>query len=209
MSKSLDLFAEKEELIIANLEDAQLHYFPHALSKDQADAFLTVCLNEFEWRQDSIRIAGKNIAVPRLQNWYGDEGMDYSYSGIRLTPLPWPEPLLAIKRQVEDISQQRFNSVLANYYRDGNDSVDWHSDDEPELGPQPIIASLSLGATRTFTLKHRFKKQLAPQKIPLQHGSLLVMSGTTQSHWLHRIGKDKHVDQPRINLTFRQIRVVD
>ncbi len=209
MRKSLDLFAQKEEVIIVKLADAQLHYFPNALSQHQADAFLSVCLNEFVWRQDTIRIAGKNLAIPRLQNWYGDEGLDYSYSGIQLTPLPWPDALLAIKKQVEEVCRHRFNSVLANYYRDGNDSVDWHSDDEPELGAEPVIASLSLGATRIFTLKHRFNKHLAAQKIPLQHGSLLVMSGTTQSHWSHRVAKDRQVECPRVNLTFRQIRVGD
>ncbi len=207
MRKSLDLFDQKEELVVAKLTDAQLHYFPNAISTYDADNFLSVCLKELPWRQDTIRIAGKQIPVPRLQNWYGDAQAQYSYSGIRLKPLPWPDALLAIKRQVESISQHNFNSVLANYYRDGNDSVDWHSDDEPELGEQPVIASLSLGATRTFTLKHRYDKTIAQQKIQLHHGSLLVMSGHTQSHWLHRVAKEKHVDTARINLTFRQIKV--
>lgn len=205
MQKPLDFFAQKNELISPKIEDGQLRYFPNAITTSDADAYLHQCIHELPWRQDSLRIAGKIIAIPRLQNWFGDEGAQYSYSGIALTPLPWPDFMLTIKNRVEQISHHTFNSVLANYYRSGNDSVDWHSDDEPELGAQPVIASVSLGATRVFSLRHRYSKSIPQKKFSLLHGSVLVMSGSTQSHWQHRIAKQLDVETPRINLTFRQI----
>lgn len=206
MRESLDLFDQDEELFLPRLEDGQLSYYANALSPVVADRVLSQCVRELPWRQDSMRIAGKEILIPRLQNWFGDAGTQYSYSGIQFTPLPWTSFLLELKETVEKISQHSFNSVLANYYRNGHDSVDWHSDDELELGEQPVIASISLGVTRVFSLRHRYKKQLPQQKLALPHGSLLIMSGPTQRYWQHRIAKQTHIESERINLTFRQIK---
>jgi len=194
-------FAAAERL---TLPDGELLYIPQAFSTLEAQGFLEHCLRELPWRQDSIRIAGKTIAVPRLQNWFGDPGAHYSYSGITLAPLPWTDPLLEIKARVESLCGVNFNSVLANHYRDGQDSVSWHSDDESELGEHPVIASVSLGASRRFELRHR-QKSSASQRLTLHHGSLLVMLGRTQEFWVHRVPKETAVQAPRINLTFRRI----
>lgn len=148
---------------------------------------------------------GKRHPQPRLIAWYGDRGRGYTYSGIRLEPLPWNETLLKIKDHVEHLTASMFNSVLLNYYRDQNDSMGFHSDDEPELGPQPVIASLSLGERRTFVLKHKNRKDLKPVKIALESGSLLVMKGDTQKNWKHGIDKETRPCGPRVNMTFRDI----
>ena len=136
---------------------------------------------------------------PRLTAWYGDEGKTYVYSGIRNHPLPWTPLLLALKAKAEGFAESAFNSVLLNYYRDGGDSVGWHADNEPELGGRPVIASLSLGATRTFELRRRTTGKVA--KLPLTSGSILVMRGTTQHNWVHRVPKEPG-SASRINLTF-------
>jgi len=146
---------------------------------------------------------GKKVAIPRLQAWYGDSHTHYQYSGLQMSPMPWTQTLRAIKEDIEQQLQTSFNSVLINLYRDGNDTVGWHSDDEPELGSEPVIASLSLGEIRDFQLKH---KQLDKKVIvPLSSGSLFIMSGTTQSYWRHCIPRTKRVKSARINLTFRRI----
>lgn len=186
------------------LPDGELLYIPQAFSTPEAQGFLEHCLRELPWRQDSIRIAGKTMAVPRLQNWFGEPGAHYSYSGIALAPLPWTASLLEIKARVESLCDGHFNCVLANHYRDGRDSVSWHSDDEPELGEQPMIASVSLGASRRFELRHR-QKSAPSLRLTLDHGSLLVMLGRTQEFWAHQVPKEKDVHEPRINLTFRRI----
>jgi len=142
---------------------------------------------------------------PRLIAWYGDSGGDYTYSGIRLQPLPWTGDLLNIKEHIEAIAKAKFNSVLLNYYRDNRDSMGFHSDDEPELGTQPTIASLSLGQERTFVLKHRTNQTLKPVRIRLASGSVLLMKGATQKNWKHAIDKEAKPCGPRVNLTFRQI----
>lgn len=149
---------------------------------------------------------GRELLSPRLTAWYGDPGGEYSYSGVSHTPLAWTAPLLRLKHQVELATEAKFNSALLNLYRDGNDSVAWHSDDERELGPRPQIASLSLGAQRTFSLKHKARRDLPRVDLELTHGSLLWMGGTCQQHWLHQIPKRKRVTEPRINVTFRWIR---
>ena len=206
MQNTLDLFDLEDELIVPEIEDAQLQYIPHAFTAPQADDYLRCCLEQLPWRQDTLRIAGRLIPIPRLQNWFADDGAEYSYSGISFTANPWPDYLLAMKQVIEQMTGHRFNSVLANYYRNGNDSVDWHSDDEPELGCQPVIASVSLGTPREFSLRHRFNNAIPQYKLTLQHGSLLLMSGRTQSHWQHRIAKQKAIMTPRVNLTFRAIK---
>src|SRR5207248_11693297 len=140
------------------------------------------------WRQETLKLYGKNIDVPRLIAWYGDEGTRYIYSGIKNVPLPWTPALREVKRAVEPPSGVVFNSVLLNCYRTGKDSVSWHADDEPEFGEQPVIASVSFGGTRTFQLRHKKRKELKAS-VELTHGSLLIMRGGTQMNLLQQIPK--------------------
>ena len=156
------------------------------------------------WQQDSMIIYGKSVLLPRLTAWYADEGRYYKYSGIVNTPLPWTNTLLDIKQYVEDQLDCRFNSALLNYYRHEKDGMGWHSDDEPELGNNPVIASLSFGDSRIFQFKHK-KNEAEKISVCLPGGSLLLMQGATQTHWLHRISKSVRYRQPRINITFRTI----
>ncbi|MFB3079593.1 MAG: alpha-ketoglutarate-dependent dioxygenase AlkB, partial [Lysobacterales bacterium] len=142
---------------------------------------------------------------PRLMAWYGDEYARYTYSGIELEPLPWSPLLADIKNQIERASGARFNSVLLNYYRDQRDSMGFHSDDEPELGRRPVIASLSLGEERTFVMKHKRDRGLTTVRLKLASGSLLVMKGSTQQNWRHGINKLQRSCGPRVNMTFRRI----
>lgn len=198
------LFENDQLLEKVILTDAQLRYSPHFLSSNEADHLFQILMLETQWKQEHIVIAGISRLQPRLTAWYGDYNAHYTYSGLRLTPLKWTSALLQIKQKIEVISQASFNSVLINFYRDEKDSMGWHADNEASLGPQPCIASLSLGETRQFKMKHR---TLSNQryKLPLNHGSLLMMEGSTQEHWLHSIDKEKHTCGPRINLTFRRI----
>ena len=162
-------------------------------------------LAEIPWQQDSIRIAGRLIAVPRLQCWMGDASSRYGYSGIRLQPVGWQETVLFIRHRVQDLVAMEFNSVLLNYYRNGQDSVAWHADDEKELGPDPLIASVSLGAERPFQLKSKMPGSYSNYRLLLQSGSILLMGKGMQINWLHQLPKVKNMSQPRINLTFRNI----
>ena len=164
---------------------------------------LTHLVQYTKWRQELIRVYGKPYLQPRLSAWFGDKS--YRYSGIHLAPMPWTTQLLEIKSQVENLSGHFFNSVLLNYYRDQSDSMGMHSDDERELGPQPVIASLTLGETRDFLLRHKTDKRLKTIKLPLPAGSLLLMRGDTQRNWRHGIGRQKSTCGPRINLTFRNV----
>ena len=196
-----DLFTGSAEKL--DIPDADIVYREGFLANPQP--LYEALLKEIAWRQDTIVMYGKPVQIPRLNAWYGDPDASYSYSGLALDPLPWTDTLLRIKAEVEGELNQRFNSVLANLYRDGNDSVGWHSDDEPELGDQPLIASVSLGAERRFSLRHRKKKSRAPIHIDLAPGSLFVMRGITQRDWHHCVAKTKRDVGGRINLTFRQI----
>jgi alkylated DNA repair dioxygenase AlkB len=163
-------------------------------------------LNEqTKWRQEVVRIYGKEHQQPRLVALYGSSEARYDYSGIKLFPMPWTDLLREIKRRVEDCTEAMFNAVFLNLYRDHNDSMGFHSDDEKELGKNPVIASLTFGATRTFILKHKFKKELQPVKVPLEAGSVLLMKGATQHNWKHGINKQTTPCGPRINLTFRTL----
>ncbi|PRQ03750.1 hypothetical protein ENSA5_13000 [Enhygromyxa salina] len=155
------------------------------------------------WRQDKIKIFGKEHDLPRLQQWYGDPGQVYLWSGIEMRPLPWIPELLEVREAVQRATKRDFNSVLLNYYRDGNDTVSWHADDEPGLGLSPFIASLSVGAERDFLLR-RTDDKTEKRNIKLTHGSLLVMGGETQGNWQHAIPRRKRVTEPRVNLTFRE-----
>jgi alkylated DNA repair dioxygenase AlkB len=161
-----------------------------------------------QWRQDHLQLYGRRIALPRLTAWYGEPGLRYAYSGIVNEALPWEGPLQELARRVEQAAGSRFNSVLLNLYRNERDGVSWHSDDEPELGSEPVIGSLSLGATRTFQLRRKDYRRSAVvwEELSLTGGSLLVMRGSTQRLWQHRL--PKQIGRPcgaRVNLSFRWI----
>ena len=175
-----------------------------ALPAASADeAFAALCA-EVPWRQERLRMHGREIAVPRLEAWIADEGLDYTYSGIHHIAVPWTPMLTDLRSLVEARSGATFNSVLCNQYRDGGDGVDWHADDEVEFGRQPVIASLSLGATRRFDLR-RHDDPSVRLGVDLHHGDLLVMRGTTQELWRHRVPRARGAVGPRINLTFRMV----
>lgn len=160
---------------------------------------------ELAWQQLPVRMFGREILQPRLTAYYGDDRIDYRYSGLKLTPRPWTRQLAWLREMLVEVTGLRFNSVLCNLYRDGRDYMGWHADDEPELGPAPVIASLSFGACRRFVFKPRSGAS-ERHEFQLQTGSLLLMSGALQRHWLHQLPKAMRVQSPRINLTFRQIR---
>jgi alkylated DNA repair dioxygenase AlkB len=187
-----------------DLPEADVLFYPAFFSAADADRLFREIRESTAWRQDTIKFFGKTIVVPRLTAWYGDEGTRYTYSGIDNVPLPWTRPLLEVKRAVEPHAGVSFNSVLLNRYRTGRDSVSWHADDEPEFGDQPVIASVSFGATRTFQLRHKRRKDLKAS-VELTHGSLLVMRGGTQENWVHQVPKTAKLVGERLNLTFRRI----
>ncbi|WP_203293225.1 alpha-ketoglutarate-dependent dioxygenase AlkB family protein [Luteirhabdus pelagi] len=198
----MHLFSEEKQPL--SLPDAEIVYYPNFLSTAEADRYFDILLKETPWQQDNITVFGKTYPQPRLTALYGEAGKPYTYSGITMHPHPFTEPLLGLKKKVEDVVEAHFTTLLLNLYRDGNDSNGWHADDEKELGKNPIIASVSLGASRSFHLKHKKDKSLK-HKIQLEHGSLLVMKGTTQEFWKHQIPKTKKDVGPRINGTFRII----
>ncbi len=169
-----------------------------------ADRFQESLWRESDWSQHFVRIAGRRIPSPRLSAWYGVDGARYTYSGQTYDPLSWTPLLDEVRSRVEAAVDVPFNSVLLNAYRDGSDSMGWHADDEPELGPHPVIASVSLGATRRFRLKYR-DSEVEPVALELEHGSLLVMDGDTQRHWRHAVPKTRRPVGLRLNLTFRWI----
>lgn len=168
------------------------------------DALDHLAFRNIRWKQDSLKLYGKSIPLPRLTAWYGDPGAAYTYSGIKSDPNPWTDGLLHLKHRIEEAVGSSFNCVLLNWYRDGKDSLSWHADDEPELGVHPVIASANFGATRDFQLR---RNDDPDQKvtIPLKHGTLLVMRGALQDHWKHAVPKRANVRQSRFNLTFRRI----
>ena len=187
-----------------SLPDAELVFYPALLPPQDNDRFFACLMTTISWQQDWITLYGRSLPQPRLTAWYGDAGKTYTYSGITMQPSPWTENLLNLKATVEAVSGVTFNSVLLNLYRDGNDSMGWHSDDEPELGQNPVIGSLSLGGTRRFRLRHRVQTGLK-HELELTSGSFLLMQGTTQHYWQHHIPKTRRCVSPRINLTFRRI----
>ena len=156
------------------------------------------------WRQDSIRLFGREVPIPRQQCWIGDPDARYRYSGLDMEPVPWPNWLIPIRRRVEAYCRWSFNAVLCNRYRSGADSVGWHSDDEPELEPDPLIASLTLGAERSFQLRHRSRIRFR-QSLTLPHNSLLVMPAGLQRFWQHQLPKTRKTVDERYNLSFRRI----
>jgi alkylated DNA repair dioxygenase AlkB len=181
--------------------DGSVVLHPEALAPSDADRLLAALHAGIAWRQETATLMGRRVPIPRLTAWHGAAG--YVYSGIRLTPAPWTAPLLELKAVAEKLADRAFNSVLLNLYRDGRDSVSWHADNEPGLGRDPVIASLSLGAVRRFQLRHR--RSNGRLALDLPHGSCLIMAGATQHHWLHQLPKTARAVGPRINLTFRQM----
>lgn len=187
------------------IQDGQLDFYQDFISYDESISLLNELIDHTPWQQNDIFLFGKWHKEPRLSAWYADQGKYYTYSGIKNTAIAWTDTLLRLKGEIESIAQSRFNSVLLNYYRDGDDGMGYHQDNEKELGQNPTIASLSLGATRTFQLKHITQKAIPRRDIVLNSGSLLVMGGTLQHYWKHQIPKSKKIQSPRINLTFRNI----
>jgi alkylated DNA repair dioxygenase AlkB len=184
--------------------DADIDHLPGFIPSPDRDRLLVDLIGTTAWREDTFKIYGREVPVPRLIAWYGDPGREYGYSKIVMAPVPWTPALLDVKARVESAAGAGFNSVLLNYYRDGRDSVSWHSDDEPELGPAPVIGSVSFGATRKFQLRHRADRGRR-YALDLTHGSLLVMRGPTQRCWQHQVPKTARAVGPRVNLTFRTI----
>ena len=188
-----------------DLGDACVREYPQGFTPEESRRLLAQLIETVPWQQDSLWIAGREIAVPRLQCWMGDHGSLYGYSGMRLEPVPWCDIVQHIRKRIRTLTGLDFNSVLLNYYRDGRDSVAWHADDERELGPDPVIASVSLGAERQFQLRHKRDRQRSQYRLLLRHGSILVMGNTLQNNWLHQLPKAKGLLEPRVNLTFRTI----
>lgn len=175
-----------------------------AFTEAEADLTFRSLREEVPWQQDEIVIFGKRVPQPRLTAWFGDEGLEYTYSGITMQPLPWTDTLDAIRARVEGLAAQGFNTVLLNLYRHGKDGVAWHADDEADLGRQPVIASVSLGATRRFQLRRRDDPSVKLE-FELHHGDVVIMRGTTQELWQHQVPKTARQVGERINLTFRTI----
>lgn len=199
-----DLFSTPPAgLIKMPMVDAEVHYQADFLDQDTANQLYQNLMVNLAWQQESIQIYGRKVAIPRLQAWYGDKQTTYRYSGLEMHPIPWTKELYSLKQKLEQACDSPFNSVLANWYRNGQDGMGWHADNETELGEQPVIASLTLGYPRDFDFKHRRSAQKI--RISLQNGSLLVMAGNTQQHWLHSLPKRSNLVQGRINLTFRKI----
>ena len=197
----MDLFDTPGALLPIPIDDGELALLAQLpLPLPNAEVFARL-LRETPWREESVFVYGKRHLQPRLTAWYGDAS--YTYSGLRLAPLPWTALLLEIRAAVEAACGRRFNSVLLNRYRNERDSMGMHSDDEPELGKDPVIASLSYGATRSFILRHKRDKRTV--RLPLEDGSLLLMSGQLQRNWLHGINKSTRPLGERLNLTFRYI----
>ena len=189
--------------VITGYENLEIDIYQDISLDQKKNLWFKSCLNDLNCEKGFIKIFGKTHQIPRLQSWYADNGIEYTYSGKKLKRHNWNETLIEIKGEIEKITSFKFNSVLANLYRDENDSMGLHSDDEKELGINPVIASLSLGESRDLYFKHKnIKKSL---NIPQKNGQLIVMHGETQKYWKHEIKKTKNFKKPRINLTFRNI----
>ena len=200
-----DLFTLDRQFEPISMPDADVSILHSMETPVPYEQMLRKLMEDTIWRQENVRIYGKEFQQPRLVSLYGDSGKQYDYSGISLHPFPWTDLLREIKRRIEDCTEATFNAVFLNLYRDHNDSMGFHSDDEKELGKNPVIASVTFGATRTFLLKHKFKKELPLVKIPLEAGTVLLMKGVTQHYWKHGINKQTAPCGPRVNLTFRTI----
>ena len=198
----MNLFAEEQKIQLPN---STIKYFPNFLDSEETSFYFDVFKHTILWQQDDIKVFGKTYPQPRLTALYGNNGKPYSYSNITMQSHEFTKELLKIKKQIETKTTATFTTCLLNRYRDGKDSNGWHADNEKELGTNPIIASITLGQERFFHLKHRTRKELK-HKILLENGSLLLMQGETQHHWLHQIPKTAKPIGERINLTFRVIK---
>ncbi len=198
----MDLFSNE---IITNLlpNDGVVNYYGKVLDRQEADHYYENLLHSIEWKNDEAVIFGKHIVTKRKVAWYGDSEFMYTYSNVTKQALLWTNELLELKRIVENISGATFNSCLLNLYHNGSEGMAWHSDDEKSLGKNTTIASLSVGAERKFSFKHKRTGQTV--SLLLEHGSLLVMKGETQTNWLHRLPPTTKINRERVNLTFRTI----
>jgi alkylated DNA repair dioxygenase AlkB len=196
--------ATKNESGLISIPNGEYIYLPDFFTKPQSDKYFQVLKDNILWKQESMNMYGKQVMFPRLTAWYGDNDKPYSFSGITLRPHSWSKELLEIKNKIEPIANTQFNSVLLNQYRNGNDSISWHTDAEKELGLNPIIGSVNFGATRKFQLRHIETKEKI--EIELTHGSLLIMQGELQHFWQHQVPKTAKIVNERINLTFRVIK---
>jgi len=200
----MQLFSESNSINL-KIEDGEVIYYPNFVNNKDANLLFEYLLNQIPWQLDKITVFGKTYNQPRLTSFYSELDTPLKYSNVTMYPHKFDSKLLKLKKTIEQLSKVTYNCCLLNQYRDGNDSNGWHADDEKQLGKNPEIASLSLGAERMFHLKHKFKPH-KKEKIKLQHGSLLLMKGATQHYWLHQIPKTKQNIKSRINLTFRSIK---
>ncbi len=183
--------------------DGTVNYFGKLWTAVEASHYLDILVDNIEWKNDEAVIFGKHIVTKRKVAWYGDRRFSYTYSNITKTALPWTKDLLILKKVVEEKTTEQYNSCLLNLYHNGDEGMAWHSDAEKDLKKNGAIASISFGAERKFSFKHKLNGQVV--SLLLEHGSLLLMKGTTQTHWLHRLPPSKKISKPRINLTFRTI----
>lgn len=203
--EQLDLFnTNMKQPELVKIQDGEYLFLPNFFNKQESNYFFDALLKKIEWKQEEMKMYGKVLKFPRLTAWYGDNNKPYSFSGINLNPTTWTDDLLKIKKIIEPKCNGIFNSVLLNLYRNGNDSISWHTDAEKELGKNPLIASVNFGATRKFQLRNRETKE--KMEIELTHGSLLIMKGSLQHFWQHQVPKTKKTVGKRINLTFRIIK---
>lgn len=202
--QNVDLFENIEQFPINIIqEDGIVDYYGVLLSQSESDHYFSNLFNAIEWKNDVAIIFGKRIVTKRKVAWYADKPYEYTYSNTTKQALPWTESLKELKHLVEKETDESYNSCLLNLYHNGSEGMTWHSDDEDDLKHNGAIASLSLGAKRKFSLKHKKTKKTV--SLDLENGSLLVMKGKTQHHWLHSVPQTKKISEPRINLTFRTI----
>jgi alkylated DNA repair dioxygenase AlkB len=202
--KRRNMIISGDERIINLLDrDGIVNYYGMIMTSFDANRYFELLLNNILWKNDKTIVFGKAIVTKRKVAWYGDSDYSYTYSNSTKQALAWTKELLGLKHMIENVTGSNFNSCLLNLYHNGNEGIAWHSDDEESLGRNNNIASLSLGAERKFLFKHKLTKQIVSTL--LEHGSLLIMKGSTQTNWLHSLPKSKRILQPRINLTFRSI----
>lgn len=200
----MDLFNNnKTEDINLLPEDGTVNYYGRLFSVTEANHYYDVLLNSIEWKNDEAIIFGRHILTKRKVAWYGEKPFEYTYSNTTKQALPWTKELLELKVKIEQRTGETFNSCLLNLYHSGDEGMAWHSDGEKDLKKNGAIGSVSFGAERKFAFKHKLNKKTV--SLVLEHGSLLVMKDTTQTHWLHRLPPTKTINKPRINLTFRTI----
>jgi alkylated DNA repair dioxygenase AlkB len=198
------IFGNESNMLEIVLDHGILQYYPQFFPAAESNRLFQLLSEQTPWKQESMRMYGREVLFPRLMAWYGDAASSYSFSGNTFAPLPWTPTLLDIRKKISAPASASFNSVLLNYYRSGNDSMGWHADDEPELGKNPVIASVNFGAERRFLLRYKQDHSIK-QEIQLQHGSLLIMKGELQHYWEHQVPKTAKPVTGRINLTFRYI----